>query len=245
MFDRVQSLTSLDLSTWDVSNVGDMRLMFNLASGLEELDLSNWEITRLGFTDQMFAQTINLSQLKMNDWEFGEGKSHLFIGLMFAGIGSNVDLYLGQTDFSFLLNESGQRTGIPSYVDLYCERINTESQIVNLGLDCENTISDVVDSDYDFLADDLEEHLGLSSENVDTDGDGALDAFQIVLALDRADANSDGVLSEEEFVLKLREVDSNQDFIISLDEFEAAVSEQTNPTVAWFWFDLPNCVCHA
>ena len=47
MFEHAESLTTLDLSNWEVSNVKNMGHMFEYCTNLKILDLGNWNTKNL------------------------------------------------------------------------------------------------------------------------------------------------------------------------------------------------------
>ena len=47
MFQNCTGLTSIDLSTWNVSKVTDMRYMFQNCTNLTSIDLSNWDTSNV------------------------------------------------------------------------------------------------------------------------------------------------------------------------------------------------------
>lgn len=69
MFSSCSSLTSLDLSNFDTSNVQYMESMFSSCSSLTSLDLSNWNTTNVTNMDNMFSNCYKLSNLTLGtDW---------------------------------------------------------------------------------------------------------------------------------------------------------------------------------
>ena len=69
-FSMSSSLTSLDLSGWNMSNVTNMRNMFRDCSSLTSLDISGWNTEN--FTDInkyqfMFRSCTNLKTIRMVD----------------------------------------------------------------------------------------------------------------------------------------------------------------------------------
>ena len=66
MFYNCKSLTSLDLSNWDVSNTTDMSQMFYGCSSLTELDLSNFDMTNAP-TVYMFYGCTSLHTLRLDN----------------------------------------------------------------------------------------------------------------------------------------------------------------------------------
>ena len=55
MFWGCSSIESLDLSSWNTSNVKDMRCMFMDCIKLKSLDLSGWDTSNVDFMLNMFT----------------------------------------------------------------------------------------------------------------------------------------------------------------------------------------------
>jgi surface protein len=69
MFNRCESLTSLDLSLFNTSNVTDMQRMFTLCRNLVELDLSSFDTSNVTNMKYMFADCINLTSLDLSSFD--------------------------------------------------------------------------------------------------------------------------------------------------------------------------------
>ena len=67
MFYGCSSLTSLDLSNFNTSNVMNMNGMFNGCSGLTSLDLSNFDTSNVLFMNYMFRGVNTSAQIKTCD----------------------------------------------------------------------------------------------------------------------------------------------------------------------------------
>ena len=67
MFKSCYNLPSLDLSTWDVSNVTNMYCMFNYCTLLTSLDLSNWDVSKVTTMSGMFG-SCGLTSLDLSNW---------------------------------------------------------------------------------------------------------------------------------------------------------------------------------
>jgi surface protein len=67
MFQSCRSLTSLDLSSFNVSNVTDMSNMFISCSNLERLNLNGWKLNDMVNTDRMFAYCDNLREIYLKN----------------------------------------------------------------------------------------------------------------------------------------------------------------------------------
>lgn len=62
------SVTSLDLSTWDTSNVTNMLEMFYNASSLTSLNLSNWDTSKVTNMGAMFSLCSGLTTLDLSSF---------------------------------------------------------------------------------------------------------------------------------------------------------------------------------
>ena len=69
MFYYCQSLTALDLSNFDTSNVTDMRYMFNECSKLTNLDLSNFDTSKVTGMNSMFDNCSSLTTLDLSHFD--------------------------------------------------------------------------------------------------------------------------------------------------------------------------------
>ena len=69
MFSGCTNLTSLNLSGWDVSNVIDMWAMFSQCIGLTSVDLSNWDVGNIVNTSLMFYNCPRLTSLDLSSWD--------------------------------------------------------------------------------------------------------------------------------------------------------------------------------
>lgn len=72
MFDTekyTSSLTELDVSSWDVSNVTDMSNMFSGAYSLANLDVSNWDVSSVTDMSSMFTFAESLTELDVSKWD--------------------------------------------------------------------------------------------------------------------------------------------------------------------------------
>ena len=78
IFYACSSLTSLDLSGWDVSNVTDMDDMFNDCSSLTSLDLSGWNTSRVTNMNGMFSGCRSLTTLDLSGWDVSNVTGGMF-----------------------------------------------------------------------------------------------------------------------------------------------------------------------
>ena len=70
MFEQANfDLDSLDLSSWDVSNVKNMGSMFADCESLEALDLSSWDTSKVTNMKSMFDGCRHLKYLDLSGWD--------------------------------------------------------------------------------------------------------------------------------------------------------------------------------
>ena len=67
MFDNARSLTNLDVSRWNTSNVTNMGWMFSDASSLTSLDVSNWDTSKVTDMSYMFDGASSLALIVNGD----------------------------------------------------------------------------------------------------------------------------------------------------------------------------------
>lgn len=68
MFYECFQINSLDLSGWNVSNVKDMSIMFQDCRMLKELDLSDWDTSNVTDMSCMFKRCYLLKKLYLSGW---------------------------------------------------------------------------------------------------------------------------------------------------------------------------------
>ena len=70
MFENCYSLTQLDISGWDTSNVTNMYYLFNDCSSLTQLDLSNWNVGNVTSMSSMFSSCKSLQSVgDLSGWD--------------------------------------------------------------------------------------------------------------------------------------------------------------------------------
>ena len=69
MFQDCYSLTALDVSDWDTSNVTDMANLFYYCSSLSSLDVSGWDTSNVTTMAQMFCRCSSLASLNVSGWD--------------------------------------------------------------------------------------------------------------------------------------------------------------------------------
>ena len=67
MFQYCSSLTSVDLSNWDISNVTNMYAIFFYCSSLTSVDLSNWDTSNVTSMSSMFFHCDSLKNLTLSE----------------------------------------------------------------------------------------------------------------------------------------------------------------------------------
>lgn len=100
MFSGCSSLTSLDLSSWDVSKVEYMcdlstGGMFENCSSLASLDISGWETSSIKSLRSMFSYCSNLTSLDISGWDTSNVREMI---AMFQGCSSLTTLDLSSWD---------------------------------------------------------------------------------------------------------------------------------------------------
>ncbi|WP_188002700.1 BspA family leucine-rich repeat surface protein, partial [Listeria monocytogenes] len=101
MFYNASSLTSLDLSNFDTSQVTAMAYMFYCASSLTSLDLSNFDTSQVTVTDSMFNGASSLTSLDLSN--FDTSQVRYMVG-MFCDVSSLTSLDLSNFDTSQVTN---------------------------------------------------------------------------------------------------------------------------------------------
>ena len=68
VFNGCRSLTSLDLSNWNTSNVKTIQSLFRYCDSLISLDLSNWDTSNVTSMSALFMGCVNLSSLDISNF---------------------------------------------------------------------------------------------------------------------------------------------------------------------------------
>ena len=79
MFGFCESLTSLDLSNFDTSNVTDMSLLFQYCRNLTSLDVSKFNTSNVQNMDSMFAHCSSLTSLDISNFDMSNVKTMEFM----------------------------------------------------------------------------------------------------------------------------------------------------------------------
>lgn len=67
MFKGCSSLTTLDTSNWDLSNLIDISCMFKNCTSLQSLDTSRWNLHKVRYAGEMLADCTNLVSIDLSD----------------------------------------------------------------------------------------------------------------------------------------------------------------------------------
>ena len=110
MFYLCTSLTSLDVSGWDTSNVTNMYNMFNYCEKLTSLDVSGWDTSNVTNMSHMFYLCTSLTSLDVSGWDTSNvtNMKNLFRGV------SVTNLNLSGWDTSNVTDMSGMFANIKS-----------------------------------------------------------------------------------------------------------------------------------
>ena len=69
MFNKCYKLATLDVSKWDTNKVTSMFAMFNSCNRLTTLDVSNWNTSSVTNMTSMFSNCISLTNLDVSKWD--------------------------------------------------------------------------------------------------------------------------------------------------------------------------------
>ena len=97
MFNNVLSLTTLNLSNFDTSNVTDMSSMFDNMRSLTTLDLSNFDTSKVTNMHTMFGGMANLTSLNLSNFDTSKV---IYMSYMFSGMYNLTTLNLSNFDTS-------------------------------------------------------------------------------------------------------------------------------------------------
>ena len=91
MFSNCSSITSLDLSNFDTSNVTNMSAMFNECTNLTSIDLSSFDTSSATSTGYMFCGCSSLTSLDLSSFDTSNVTD---MNRTFAGCSSLKDVYI-------------------------------------------------------------------------------------------------------------------------------------------------------
>lgn len=114
LFGSCYKLTSLDLSSWNVSsNATDISGMFMNCTGLTSLDLSGWDVSNVTDFNSLFRYCSNLTTLNLSGWDTSSAETSAY---MFEGTSSLQNIIVGPNT-----NLSGIASEIPETIVVYNE----------------------------------------------------------------------------------------------------------------------------
>lgn len=129
MFYNCESLTSLDLSSFDTSNVTDMSGMFSGCISLTSLDLSKFDTSKVTYMSNMFSGCGALTSLDLS--KFNTSKVTDMSG-MFNGCSALTSLDLSKFDTSNLISMDNMFNGCNTLKSLVFGQLNT-SNVMSMG----------------------------------------------------------------------------------------------------------------
>lgn len=100
MFGNNTSISNLDLSNWDTSNVTNMKSMFR-GTSLKKLNLNNWDTSNVTDMSFMFSESNNITELDLNHLNTGKVKD---MNNMFNNMKSLTTLNIENWDTSNVIN---------------------------------------------------------------------------------------------------------------------------------------------
>lgn len=125
MFDGCRSLTMVNTSNWDTSNITDMRYVFYGCSKLTQLDLSNFDTSKVTEINSMFSGCSSLVSIgDISNWITNKVTTMAF---MFLDCSKLTQLDLSNFDTSKVVNMSSMFYGCSSLTQLDLSNFNTSS----------------------------------------------------------------------------------------------------------------------
>ena len=128
MFDSMHSLTALDLSNFDTSNVTNMFCMFSDISNLTSLDLSNFDTSKVMDMSYMFGGMHSLTALDLSNFDTSNVTSTFS---MFSGMHSLTTLNLSSFDTSQVTDMHYMFYGMENLTTLNLSSFDT-SQVTDM-----------------------------------------------------------------------------------------------------------------
>ena len=129
MFRNCNSLSNIDLSTFDTSNVSSMSGMFYDADGITNLDLSSFVTTSLQDMSYMFYQAENIATLDISSFDTSSVTDLTFT---FRGMSDLASLDLSNFNTANVLGMSGAFAYMTSLTSLDLSSFNT-SNVTSMG----------------------------------------------------------------------------------------------------------------
>ena len=128
MFYFLPDLISLDLSSFDTSQVTDMRYMFSELSGLADLNLSNFDTSKVTNMEGMFSEVSKLTNLDLSSFDTSRVTN---MGLMFSFTSKLVSLNLSNFNTSQVTVMNRMFANIPNLANLNLSSFDT-SQVTEM-----------------------------------------------------------------------------------------------------------------
>ena len=129
MFYDMRSLTSLNLSNFDTSQVTNMQYMFSDMTKLTTLDLSNFDTSKVTDMKYMFNETYSLTSLNLSSFNTSNVTD---MSCMFAHMFSLTSLNLSNFNTSKVTNMGAMFYDMPRLTSLDLSNFNT-SNVTNMG----------------------------------------------------------------------------------------------------------------
>ena len=117
MFEGCESLTSLDLSSFDTSKVTDMGSMFSGCKSLTTLDFSSFDTSMVRFMGIMFHKCSSLTALDLSNFDTSKVKK---MDSMFSWCSALTALDLSRFDTSKVTDMSGMFSWCSALTTIYC-----------------------------------------------------------------------------------------------------------------------------
>ena len=121
MFGNNTSISNLDLSNWNTSNVTNMKSMFR-GTALKKLNLNNWDTSNVTDMSFMFSESNNITELDLNHLNTGKVKD---MNNMFNNMKSLTTLNIENWDTSNVINMSSMFADSKSITSLNLNNWNT------------------------------------------------------------------------------------------------------------------------
>ena len=148
MFEDCQSLTSLDLSSFDTQKVTSMQSMFAYCSGLTSLDLSSFDTQKVTSMLSMFAYCSGLTSLDLSSFNT---KEVTVMSLMFRGCEKLTSLDLSNFNTAKVTNMTSMFQGCSSLESLDLNDFKTDAlEAMNFMFsDCQQLKTIYCNNDWD------------------------------------------------------------------------------------------------
>ena len=124
MFGGCSSLTSLDVSNFNVANVTDMSSMFSDCSTVTKVDLSSFDTSKVTDMSGMFFGCTSFTNLNLSSFNTSKVANMIY---MFNSCESLINLDLSSFDTSRVTNMVGMFSGCTSFTSLNLSGFNTSN----------------------------------------------------------------------------------------------------------------------